>query len=129
MDSKLFSTTPTTDKIILTKKQIAGRNVTQTTMAWRIVKVSIINPILQAACKRSIFPEAQLPAQKDAQKSRKMRKTAVQRRRRGWNQKPISGIYCPEWYGMAWYGVYCVGRWIERTHCPALFLPLNRQGG
>jgi hypothetical protein len=107
MDSKLFTTTPAIDKIILTKKQITGRIATQTKMSWRIVKVSKINLILQAACQRSTCLVAQADtAQKDAQKtphvaalseswrSRKMIKTAVQRRRLGWNQKPVSGIYC-----------------------------------
>jgi hypothetical protein len=118
MDSRLFTTTPAICKFIFMRKMIAGRITTQTTMAWRIVKVSKINPILQAACQRSICLVAQVPAQKDAQKtqhmaayvavphepwrSRKMRKTAVQRRRLGWKKKPVSGIYCL-WEG-TWKG-------------------------
>jgi len=122
-------------------------------MAWRIVKVSTINPILQAACQRSLAAQVQAlvdSAQKDAQKTllmtahvaalreswriRKMRKTAAQWQTLGWKKKPVSGIYCPVWYGMVYYYIYCLGRWIEKkpllwTHCPALFLPLNRQGG
>jgi hypothetical protein len=96
VDSTLFTTTPAICKLIFKGKMISGRIARQTTRAWRIVKVSTIDPILQAACQRSIYLVALADtAQKDAQKTphvevpreswriRKIIKTTVKMRRRG----------------------------------------------